>query len=176
VQILGVLSAKKLADLFGKKAVFTAGLAGTAVFQAMYFFAAPGDVSMVFWLTVLTNVCYGPTIPLLWAMIADCADWSEWKNNRRSTAFVFAGMVFALKAGLGFGGAIAGWLLSVYGYSALTANDPEVLLGVRKMVSFYSAGFFGVGVVFMFFYPISKHVALRMSDDLEERRRKAASA
>jgi len=176
VQILGVLSAKKLADWFGKKAVFTAGLAGTAIFQAMYFFVAPGDVSMVFALTILVNICYGPTIPLLWAMIADCADWSEWKNNRRSTAFVFAGMVFALKAGLGFGGAIAGWMLAMYGYSAATANDPAVLLGVRQMVSFYSAGFFGIGVIFMIFYPISKHVALQMSEELEERRRKASVA
>lgn len=176
IQILGVLSAKPLAHRFGKKAVFTAGLAGTAVFQAMYFFVAPGGVSTVFLLTIMTNVCYGPTIPLLWAMIADCADWSEWKNNRRSTAFVFAGMVFALKAGLGFGGAIAGWMLAGYGYSAATANDPSVLLGVRTMVSFVSAAFFGVGVVFMFFFPISKHVALQMSDELEERRRKAATA
>ena len=176
VQILGVLSAKKLADWFGKKAVFTAGLVGTAVFQAMYFFAAPGDVSMVFMLTILVNICYGPTIPLLWAMIADCADWSEWKNHRRSTGFVFAGIVFALKAGLGFGGAIAGALLSFYGYSAATATDPEVLLGVRKMVSFYSGGFFALGAVFMIFYPISKHVALKMSDELEERRKKAATA
>jgi GPH family glycoside/pentoside/hexuronide:cation symporter len=175
VQILGVLSAKKLADWFGKKAVFTAGLAGTAIFQAMYFIPGAQDVSMVFMLTILVNICYGPTIPLLWAMIADCADWSEWKNNRRSTAFVFAGMVFALKAGLGFGGAIAGWMLAMYGYSAATANDPEVLLGVRYMVSFYSAGFFGIGVIFMLFFPISKHVALRMSEELEARRQKTAT-
>ena len=176
VQILGVLSAKKLADWFGKKAVFTAGLAGTAVFQAMYFFVAPQNISMAFTLAICVNVCYGPTIPLLWAMIADCADWSEWKNHRRSTAFVFAGMVFALKAGLGFGGAIAGWMLAMYGYSPETATDPNVLLGVRKLVSFYSAGFFAVGVIFMLFYPIGKHVALRMSEELEERRRQAAAA
>ena len=42
-----------------------------------------------------------PTIPLLWAMMGDVADHSEWVNHRRATGFVFAGVVFALKAGLG---------------------------------------------------------------------------
>ena len=37
---------------------------------------------------------------LLWAMI-DVADHSEYVHYRRATGFVFAGVVFALKAGLG---------------------------------------------------------------------------
>ncbi|BET67553.1 MFS transporter [Opitutales bacterium ASA1] len=176
VQILGVLSAKPLADRFGKKAVFMVGLFGAAVFQSMHFLVPTDGVWTVFVLTILVNLSYGPTIPLLWAMIADCADWSEWRNHRRSTGFVFAGMVFALKAGLGFGGAIAGWMLAYYGYSAATANDPDVLVGVRHMVSFMSGGLFFVGVLFMFRYPISKRVALQMSDELDQRRQAAAAS
>ena len=61
---------------------------------------------------------------VLWAMIADTADYSEWKNNRRSTGFVYAGVIFALKAGLGLGGAFAGWILAAYGYEAATARTP----------------------------------------------------
>ena len=62
---------------------------------------------------MLRQLAYGFTIPLLWAMMADVADFSEWKNRRRATAIVFSAIVFALKAGLGFGGAIGGWLLAV---------------------------------------------------------------
>ena len=170
VTIIGVLSAKPLADKFGKKAVFTVGLAGAALFQSLHFFVAPENVSLVVILTILTSLSYGPTIPLLWAMIADTADYSEWKNHRRSTGFVFAGVVFALKAGLGFGGAIAGGLLSMYGYTAETANDPAVLDGVRTMVSLHSGGCFFVGVIFMLMYPITKDVANKMSDELAARR------
>jgi Na+/melibiose symporter-like transporter len=170
VTIVGVLLAKPLADRFGKKAVFTVGLAGAAVFQSLHMFVAPEDVSMVVIITILTSFSYGPTIPLLWAMIADTADYSEWKNNRRSTGFVFAGVVFALKAGLGFGGAIAGGLLSMYGYTAATANDPAVLEGVRTMVGLHSGGCFFIGVIFMLFYPITRDVATKMSDELAARR------
>ncbi len=174
VQILGVIAAKPLADRFGKKMVFIIGLGGAAIFQSLYITVGPSEVSKVFLLTFCVQLCYGPTIPLLWAMIADCADWAEWKTHRRSTGFVFAGIVFALKAGLGFGGAIAGAMLAAYGYSNETATDPEVLKGVKLMTSVISGGFFGLGVVCMLFYPIGKYVALKMSDELDARRAAAA--
>jgi len=170
VNIIGVLLAKPLAKLFGKKMVFTVGLAGAAFFQCMVFFAGSTDVGQLFLLNFLTSLCYGPTIPLLWAMIADTADWSEWKRGRRSTGFVFAGMVFALKAGLGVGGALAGWLLAFYGYTPETAHEPAVQYGIRMLVGFYSGGCFGMGVLFMLFYPITKKRELQMSAELEERR------
>jgi Na+/melibiose symporter-like transporter len=170
VSVLGVLLAKPLADLFGKKMVFMVGLTGAAFFQSLFYFLDATSVSTMFLLTIATSLSYGPTIPLLWAMIADTADYGEWKHDRRATGFVFAGIVFALKGGLGIGGAITGWLLAMYGYTPETATNPEVLLGMRKMIGFYSGGFFFVGVICMFFYPISKKVAIQMGDELEARR------
>lgn len=169
INILGVLLAKPLADRFGKKWVFTIGLAGTAVFQALFFILTPDMVGMMFVFNILISLCYGPTIPLLWAMIADTADYSEWKNNRRATGFVYAGIIFALKAGLGLGGALAGWILAAYGYEVATARTPEVLAGIRMMASFYSAIPFGIGVICMLFYPITKAINLQMTDALAAR-------
>jgi glycoside/pentoside/hexuronide:cation symporter, GPH family len=170
VNIIGVLAAKPLADRFGKKAVFTIGLAGATLVQALYYLLEPGDVGTMFLFTILSSMAYGPTIPLLWAMIGDTADYSEWKTGRRATGFVFAGVVFALKAGLGLGGAISGWLLAAYGYTPETARAPDVLAGVRTMVSFYSAIPFGIGVLCMLFYPITKRLNLQISQELEARR------
>ena len=68
---------------------------------------------------------YGFTIPLLWAMMADVADYSEWKTGRRATGIVFSAIVFALKAGLGFGGAITGYVLSLYGYVPNVAQTAQ---------------------------------------------------
>lgn len=170
IQILGVVAAKPLADRFGKKAVFTIGLAGATLIQASFFFVPADAVGTMFLLGCLSATAYGPTIPLLWAMIGDTADYSEWKTGRRSTGFVFAGVVFALKAGLGLGGAISGWLLAAYGYTPETARDPGVLEGIKTMVSLYSALCFGIGVVCMLFYPITKQLNIQMSRELAERR------
>lgn len=170
VNILGILVAKPLAERFGKKTVFTVGLGAAATVQLLFFAVDPTAVGTLFLLNILSSVCYGPTIPLLWAMMADVADYSEWKTGRRSTGFVFSGLVFALKAGLGFGGAIAGWLLASYGYTQATSRAPEVLEGMRSMVSIYSAIPFGLGVVCMLFYPLSKKFTLQISKELDERR------
>ncbi len=174
VNIIGVLLAKPLAERFGKKVVFTTGLAGAALFQTGYLFIGPESVGTMFLLTFLGSLSYGPTIPLLWAMIADTADYSEWKHGRRATGFVYAGVVFALKAGLGFGGAFLGLILSGYGYTPETARQPEVLNGIRLSVSLYSALPFALGAFCMLFYPIGKDLNLRIGRELAHRRAQTA--
>lgn len=174
VSIGGVLAAKPLAERFGKKAVFTVGLAGAAVVQAAFYALGPADVNAMFVLSVLGAAAYGPTIPLLWAMIADTADWSEWTTRRRATGVVYAGVTFALKAGLGLGGAIAGWILAAYGYEAATARTPEVLEGIRLSASLFSAVPFALGVACMLFYPITKALERQITADLAARRAAAA--
>ncbi len=175
VSILGVLVAKPLAERFGKKLVFVVGLAGATILQALFYFLKPIDVNAMFAFTILSSLSYGPTIPLLWAMIADTADWSEWTNNRRATGMVYAGVTFALKAGLGLGGAFAGWILAAYGYEVATARTPEVLEGIRMSATIYSAIPFALGVVCMLFYPISKALEHKITADLANRRARTSS-
>jgi len=33
----------------------------------------------------MSALAYAPTIPLVWAMFADVADYSEWKTRRRAS-------------------------------------------------------------------------------------------
>lgn len=176
VTIIGVLCSKSLAVRFGKKAVFLVGLSLTTFFTAALYFVPANSVGLAFLTNVLWSASYGPTIPLLWAMIADVADYSEWKNSRRATGVVYAGIVFALKAGLGFGGAIAGWVLSSYGYVANTAQSADALLGIRLCATLYPAIPFLIGAVCLIAYPISKQLNLQIQDELLERRKKHVHA
>ena len=72
-------------------------------------------------------------------MMADVADYSEWKNRRRATAIVFSAIVFGLKAGLGFGGAIGGWVLSADGYVPNVEQTERALQGIRLTASLFPA-------------------------------------
>jgi Na+/melibiose symporter-like transporter len=130
----------------------------------------------MFLISILWAAAYGPTIPLLWAMIADAADYSEWKTGRRATGFVYAGIVFALKAALGLGGAVGGWLLSGYGYVANVPQTPHALLGIQLSASLYSALPLLLGVICLIAYPIGKELNLRIGDELAERRKGYAAA
>jgi glycoside/pentoside/hexuronide:cation symporter, GPH family len=170
--IIGVLCSKPLAARFGKKAVFGWGLFFTTVITAAVFFVPPDSIGTLFLLGVLWQAAYGPTIPLLWAMIADVADYSEWKTGRRATGFVYAGIVFALKAGLGIGGALANGIIGAYGYVANVAQSAESLQGIRLGATLFSALPFALGVTCLLIYPITKDLNQRISQELEERRRK----
>jgi sugar (glycoside-pentoside-hexuronide) transporter len=174
--IVGVVASTPLAKRFGKRDVFIVGLALTVVFTAAFVLLPRTAVALIFGTEMVRQLAYGLTIPLLWAMMADVADFSEWKNHRRATAVVFSAIVFALKAGLGFGGAIGGWLLAAYGYVPNVAQTERALQGIKLTTSVFPAITFALAVVCLFFYRIDKRLEIRITDDLAERRRMYAPA
>ena len=169
--ILGVIGSTPLAKRYGKRNVFIVGLSLTVLFTAVFVFLPRTAVPVIFATESLRQFAYGFTIPLLWAMMADVADYSEWKNRRRATAIVFSAIVFGLKAGLGFGGAIGGWLLAAYGYVPNVAQTERALQGIKLTASIFPAITFALAVVCLFFYRIDKRLEIQITDDLAERRR-----
>lgn len=176
VQFFGVIFLSGfLANRYGKKSVFIVCLTLTAIFTAFFYFPNETDVETMFILNFLKSLAYAPTVPLLWAMIADVADHSEYVNYRRATGFVFAGIVFALKAGLGIGGAILGFLLSGFGYISGSGvhQSESAIHGIVLSSSLIPALTFFIGVIALYFYPITKKYNEQMQSELSERRNKS---
>ncbi len=175
VQFAGViLLSNFLANRYGKRLTFIVCLSLTAIFTALFWMPGPQDVTSMFILCILKSLAYAPTVPLLWAMIGDVADHIEYVNYRRATGFCFSGVVFALKAGLGLGGAFAGLILSAFGYVSVTGTkviqSASAIEGIRLVSSLVPALLFAVGVVALFFYPISKQFNENMQAELAKRR------
>ena len=169
--IVGIGFTRKLADRFGKRNVFSAGLFASTLFLLAFVFFPPDAIGAMVLSQILHGFFYGITIPLLWAMIADVADYSEWKNNRRATAIVFSAMILGLKFGLAVGGALVAKLLDVYGYVPDAAvQSPEVVRGVKLAISVYASIPFLICCVVLFFYEINKAMESRIESELAQRR------
>ncbi len=169
--IFGILFSKSLADRFGKRDVFGLGLFLATIFILLFIFYSPTSIGLVFVTQILHGFFYGITIPLLWAMIADVADYSEWKNKRRATAIIFSAMVFGLKVGLSIGGSLVAWLLSVYDYNPQLADQSsQAIMGIKLSVSVYASIPFFVGVASLFFYEINKKMETQIEQDLLQSR------
>ncbi|WP_297101585.1 MFS transporter [uncultured Draconibacterium sp.] len=176
--MIGIAVSRKLADKFGKRDVFGSTLFIATLFIASFIFYKPEDVRLMFLAQALHMFFYGVTTPILWAMIADVADYSEWINNRRATAIIFSAMMVGLKAGLAIGGAIVTWILGLYGYVSKDAAvagqelvQPEsVAQGAKMLVSIYPSIPFLIGVALLFFYEINKSKEVQIQKDLIERR------
>ncbi len=168
--LVGIGFSKTLADKYGKRNVFGIALFLATVFVFVFVFFPPQAVVAVFVSQMLHGFFYGITTPLLWAMIADVADYSEWKNNRRATAIIFSAMVFGLKAGLAVGGSLVAGLLGIFGYNeALSVQSPEAVNGIKLLVSVIPAVTFMVSIACLFFYEIDKKMEGKIEEDLKER-------
>jgi Na+/melibiose symporter-like transporter len=175
--IVGIGFSKPLADRFGKRDVFGAALFVSTLCLLAFWFYAPGAIGLVVVSYILHGFFYGITIPLLWAMIADVADYSEWKNHRRATAIIFSAMLCGLKVGLSIGGALVAGILAYYGYDAtLSAQSPAVVHGIQLAVSVYCSIPFLLGIVLLFGYEVDKSMETRIEQDLGARRGQAAAA
>jgi glycoside/pentoside/hexuronide:cation symporter, GPH family len=169
--ILGIMFSKLLADRFGKRNVFGAFLLLSAFFLLLFILYSPDSIGLVFITQILHGFFYGVTIPLLWAMIADVADYSEWKNNRRATAIIFSAMIFGLKIGLSVGGALGAGLLAKYGYIAEAPHQTAATVsGIKMSVSIYPGLLFIAGVILLFRYEINKKMEWTIENDLKLRR------
>ena len=170
--IFGIGLSKVLADKYGKRNVFALFLFISTIFIILFNFYDKSSVELMFGSQILHGFFYGITIPLLWAMIADVADFSEWKNNRRATAIIFSAMMVGLKLGLTIGGGLVVQILGNYGYEANKelAQSEHVIQGVKLLVSLYPAIPFLIGIVLLFFYEIDKKMETQIEIDLRDRR------
>ena len=170
--IVGITISKWLADKYGKRDVFGIGLFISTLFILLFYFFPPKSVGLMYASQILHGFTYGVTIPLLWAMIADVADYSEWKNNRRATAIVFSAMMVGLKGGLTIGSSLLTWLLGLYDYipNSETAQSATAINGTRLLVSIFPSIPFLVGAGMLFFYKINKKMEVQIETDLKQRR------
>lgn len=175
--IIGIGFSKRLADRFGKRDVFGGALLVSTLFMLAFYVFPPQATWVVFTSQILHGFFYGITIPLLWAMIADVADYSEWKNHRRATAIIFSAMLCGLKIGLSVGGASVAGILAYYGYEAGAAMQaPQTVDGIRLAVSVYASIPFLLCVALLFLYEINKTMESRIEHELSTRRLQTSAA
>jgi glycoside/pentoside/hexuronide:cation symporter, GPH family len=169
--IVGIGFSKPLADRYGKRDVFGGALFASTLFLLAFYVYSPDGIALVVASYIFHGFFYGITIPLLWAMTADVADYSEWKNRRRATAMIFSAMLCGLKVGLSIGGALVAGILAWYGYHAdAAAQSAGAINGIRLAVSLLCSLPFLAAAGLMFLYEIDKPMELRIEQELDTRR------
>ncbi len=168
--IAGIPFSKPLARRFGNKNVFMASTFISGLFFVLLYIPGNDDVIAFYILNILAKITYAPAVPLLWTMLADSADYSEWKTGRRATGLVFSAATFAQKAGWGLGGALAGWLLALYQFIPNSEQSTEAITGIKLMISVFPGVLYIMCGFILFFYTINRETNLVMQEELESRR------
>ncbi len=173
--ILGIPLSKPLTKKFGKRNTYIMSntLSGLAVLAL--FFPGPDQWKIAYLISTLAGFFNGPGVPILWAMYADTADYSEWKFGRRATGIVFSAATFGQKFGWGIGGALTGWLLALFHYVPNTEQTPEAILGIKLMLSIIPGVLMILSVILLFFYNLTEPFMDKIQVELSERRNENAA-
>jgi len=170
--IVGVILAKPVSDKIGKKNTFLYAMVIACVLSCIFFFFNENNIWLIFLFQFLISVCAGSVFPLLWSMYADIADYSEWKTGRRATGLIFSSSSMSQKLGWTLGGSITGWMLALWGFEANMVQTEEARTGIKMMLSFIPAAGAFLSALFIIFYQLSDSFMLKVSNELEERRRR----
>ncbi|MEM8857905.1 MAG: glycoside-pentoside-hexuronide (GPH):cation symporter [Chloroflexota bacterium] len=113
-------------------------------------------INLVMASVFVSSVGSGGAIPLIFAMIADTVDYTEWRHGFRAEGAVSAIQTFMQKTGLGLGGAIPGFILASTGYVPNSAQSPAALNGILLTTSTLPFFFFLLAAIAIGFYTIDK--------------------
>ena len=176
ITIMVILLSPPLSRRFGKKAVAVTGFGFASLSTLAFYLLAPTNVMGMLALTILIAVCYAPTIPLVWAIFADVADYSEWTIGRRFTGMVFATIGFALKSGLALGSASFLWIMEAFfHYDTHLPAAPDAVAGYRFTSGIVVGLLFAVCTVLLAIYQLNKTTTLKMAEELAQRRQRSAN-
>jgi GPH family glycoside/pentoside/hexuronide:cation symporter len=168
--IVGVIMAVPLANKIGKKGTYLGAMIVCAALSILFYFIDRGNITQIYILQFLISLSVGTTLPLIWSMYADSADYSEWKTKHRATGLVFSASSMSQKFGWTIGGAMCGWLLGYYGFKANVAQTEFAQDGIRMMLSIFPAIGAAIGVLCMSLYPLNEKKLKNISAELTEQR------
>ena len=168
--IVALPFSKPLAKRFGNKNVFMGSSIVSGIFFILIYLPGVNNLTTIYIFNIIAKMAYAPAVPLLWTMIADSADYGEWKTGRRATGLYFSAAVFAQKAGWGIGAAIAGWILTISQFVPNVTQSDTAITGIKLLVSVIPGILYMSCAIFMFFYKIDAITTDMMKKELEVRR------
>ncbi|GGA13209.1 MFS transporter [Paenibacillus marchantiophytorum] len=124
---------------------------------------------------LISGLGLGAGAGLIFAMMADTVDYGEWKSGVRAQGLLYSAASFGVKVGMGLGGALGGWILSMGGYVANSSAQSESALAAISF-NYLWAPIIGqiIMIILLLFYRLDKIQPL-MLKELQERRNQAAA-
>jgi len=158
---------KPMARIFGKARSLVACLILMGLSLAGFYFVESGQMFRLYLFQVVFAMASGPVMPLVWSMLADTADYNEWKNGRRATGLTFSAATLSQKFGVALGGSLLMILLGAFGYEANTEQTLLSNTGIKLIMSLIPAGIALITAGIMVFYKLNTEMMNRVQQDLE---------
>lgn len=112
----------------------------SALLSGTTYFIAPSELSLIFIVQFFVGFFNQMMAPLITSFMAEVTDYGELKNKHRQDAVIASFTLSSLKIGLAIGGALATYLLSIYGYqSGGVAQSERTVSGILTIFTLVPA-------------------------------------
>jgi GPH family glycoside/pentoside/hexuronide:cation symporter len=103
---------------------------------------------------------------LVWAMIPDTVEYTEWKTGQRHDAKVFGIASFSKQLALGVNGFVLGWLLSLVGYETLsTVQTPDTIEGIKAIMTLVPLAGLALSAVIIWGYRLDQEFHRKITEE-----------
>jgi len=145
----------------------------TGIFSLAFYFVPPDGIIYMVILQVCIGFALGMKPPLTFSMLADSADYNEWKHGRRATAMTFAAGVFSQKLGSVLATLLITAIFTALGYQANQTQTAESLQGIVYLMSVIPAALAFISVAALILYKLDKNTMIQIQSDLDARKAQA---
>lgn len=153
---------------FGKRNLTLAGILLVIVAQLVWMMN-PLNVTFAMVSAVLRGIGVAPLWACVFPMIADSAEFGQWKTHVRQDGMIFSAASVGSKLGGGLASAGIGLLMDSVGYDGLAATQTESALAMIEAICLYAPIFFSaIIVVLCLMYKLDK-IYPQVMADLKER-------
>lgn len=163
--------AAKLSEKYGKKELSVISCLAAAAVYLVCLIVHPQNAFVYVAFFTLAYVGFGFFNTVIWAMITDVIDDAEVKSGVREDGTIYSVYSFARKLGQALSAGMTGALLSLIGYTNVTAFEPEITERIFKLSCIAPLVGFGLVVLFLIvLYPLDKKRVERNVAELARRR------
>ncbi len=159
-----------LTRFIDKRKLMIGLMLASTVLSTAFLFVPNDQIALMYALQVALGLALGPKSPLSFAMLADTADYNEWRHGRRATGLTFAASSFAQKLGTAVAVAVIGALFSALGYVPNAVQSAQSQSGIVWLMSVIPAAFTLMAAGLMVFYSLDNPTMARIQADLAARK------
>jgi len=172
IQAVAVLFTKQITEfLRGKRKTFIVLTLINAGLLVVFYFIPPDNFTALLTHQVISSALTAPLMPLFWSMLADTADYGQWKLGHRSTGLLLSTGTSAMKLGWTLGPAIGFWMLEyTFGFVANVEQSAETIHGMLLLMSLIPAAIAVLTAASVYFYRITPEVEYEMEEAIAGQR------
>ncbi|WP_416353707.1 glycoside-pentoside-hexuronide (GPH):cation symporter [Agrilactobacillus fermenti] len=156
VSLISVFMTPQVVLKIGKKKTMLGGLAIAIAGQLFLGIGARMlNIAIIIFGTIISNFGNGFISALIAVLLADSVDYGEWRNGVRAEGIVTSASSFTAKFGMGIGGAISGFFLSLGHYVPNKTQPASALFAIESDYVWVPMIAFAISLILVLFYQLT---------------------